>query len=307
MRTMIPFGHLSTSARMFLLLGLIILGGTLFISIAFLILMAIYGQGIDLMENIQYIRIMQISNQVGIFIVPPILFALLTERHPKEYLGFIKPSVLHIIITVFLILSVGPVVSQLMQWNETLSLPEQFGGIEKWMRSAEETANEIVERILSYTDPSSLVINLIMIALLPAIGEELLFRATAIRLFNRVFKNVHASVWVAAILFSAFHLQFFGFLPRMFLGLLFGYLFVWSGSIWVPFTAHLINNGVVVVISWLYGTGYTAQTPESLGGTDSVILEILSIIITTLLLLLIYNTRKRKSPINPDENAVDVS
>ncbi|TAF81977.1 MAG: CPBP family intramembrane metalloprotease, partial [Sphingobacteriales bacterium] len=91
---------------------------------------------------------------------------------------------------------------------------------------------------------------LLMIAILPAIGEELFFRGTIQNIFTALFKNPHVAVWLTAILFSAIHLQFYGFLPRMFLGALFGYLFIWGKSIWLPILGHFLNNGFAVIMAF---------------------------------------------------------
>jgi len=291
------FSNLSNSARWFILIGLLIFGSIFSVLLAYLIIYIVFGvntlQGTSLLDNIQYIRTMQIFNQVGIFILPPVLFAIFTETRPVTYLGFTRVPVNNIVIIAFLILCVSPIVNQLMVWNEAMYLPAQLEGLENWMKASEESANAITEKMLSYTDSGSFAINIFMMAFLPALGEELLFRATAIRLFNRTFKNIHVSVWVSAILFSAFHLQFYGFLPRMFLGLVFGYLFIWSGSIWIPFIAHLVNNGVVIVVSWLYAAGYINQSADDFGNTDSIIIKIASIIITSTVLFYAYKSRKR--------------
>lgn len=291
------FSNLSNAARWFILIGLLLFGSIFSVILAYLVIYIIFGvnslQGTSLMDSIHYIRMLQIFNQVGIFIFPPVMFAIFTEARPVTYLGFIRVPWSHMVITAFLILCVSPIVSQLMVWNEAMELPAQLEGLENWMKASEESAKSITEKILSYTDSGSLAINLCMMVFLPALGEELLFRATAIRLFNRTFKNIHVSVWVSAILFSAFHLQFYGFLPRLFLGLLFGYLFVWSGSIWIPFIAHFVNNCIVVLISWLFNTGYINQSADDFGNTDSIIVKLASLIITVTVLFYTYKSRKR--------------
>lgn len=287
------FSNLSNGARVVFLLGLVIFFGSLSIAVAYLITTALYGswtlQGE--LSDINVIRIMQIINQIGIFIIPPFLYAILTVNKPLNYLGFKSVNFLKVIATLIIVLSVGPIVNKLMIWNESLNLPESLEGVENWMRESEVAANDLVERMLSFNDTVSLLINLLMIVLIPAIGEELLFRATAIRLMNRIFKNVHVAVWVSAIVFSAFHLQFFGFLPRLFLGLLFGYLFIWSGSIWIPILAHLVNNGVVVIVSWLNANGTINQSPSEIGSTDSIFVVLFSVIISVAIGWYFYKTR----------------
>lgn len=305
-----PFKNLSAGSRLILVTGLIIMGGILSVGVAYLLLVLINGKEVlasaALMENIYYIRIMQILNQLGIFILPPLLFAFLTESKPLSFLGFNRVKPYHLLTTFAVMFAINPIVSQLMVWNEALQLPESWSSVEQWMRNSEDTASKLVEWMLSFTDPYSVVVNVIMIVLLPAIGEELLFRPVLIKTFSRIFGNVNLAIWISAIIFSAFHMQFFGFLPRMFLGLVFGYLFVWSGTIWVPVLAHLLNNGTVVLVTYLYNKGTINQNPEEIGRIDSPILIIASVIMSVVLGYWFFRTRLNNSKnLYPSESDTD--
>ena len=97
-------------------------------------------------------------------------------------------------------------------------------------------------------------------AILPAIGEELLFRGVFQRLLTEWTRNIHWGIILAALLFSFFHFEFYGFLPRFLLGVFFGYLFVWTSSIWVPILAHFTNNFIIVVYSFYQATGNRSIT-----------------------------------------------
>ncbi|HLN52843.1 MAG TPA: CPBP family intramembrane glutamic endopeptidase [Lentimicrobium sp.] len=290
------FPGISNVSRLLLLIGLLILGTALSIGLAYLVTIIFMGKDVlldpNIMLNIGFIRIMQILNQIGVFIMPPLALAFFTETHPGQYLGFNSVKGSHIIATLLLIFGMSPIVSFLMELNEGMLLPQSFQSIEDWMRSSEDKANELVQWMLSYTDPLSLGINALMIILLPAIGEELLFRAVLIRIFKGIFKNIHLAVWISAILFSAFHLQFYGFLPRMFLGLAFGYLFIWSGTIWVPVMAHFINNATVVAVTYLNSNGIITQSPDEFGHVDSPLLIVFSIIMTAVVCVFLYLTRR---------------
>jgi hypothetical protein len=145
-----------------------------------------------------------------------------------------------------------PVLEFSVQLNQKMALPGSLKWIEDWMKMKEEEMKVLTERLLSMKTATDLAVNLLMIAILPAIGEELFFRGGVQTAFWRWFKNHHVAIWVTAILFSSIHLQFYGFLPRMLLGAGFGYLYVWSRSIWIPVLAHFINNGLVVVVAWIY-------------------------------------------------------
>ena len=137
-----------------------------------------------------------------------------------------------------------------------------------------------------------ILINLVVMAVVPAIGEEFLFRGLLQRLFTSFFKNRHASIWVTAAIFSAIHMQFYGFLPRMMIGAMLGYMLVWSGSIWVPVTAHFINNALAVIFSYINTGGDLNLNPDTLGTTaEQWPASLISIVLTIWILLTMYRMR----------------
>jgi hypothetical protein len=161
------------------------------------------------------------------------------------------------------------------------------------MRDSERNANLLTEAFLDVNTVSGLIVNLFIIAVVAAIGEELLFRGVVLRILIEWTKNIHSAVIFSAILFSALHLQFFGFLPRMVLGILFGYVYVWSGSIWIPIVLHLLFNGITVIGAYLYQLGKIQTDVESLGSTSNNIIIISSFALILAFLYLIFRFRKR--------------
>ncbi|MCK4638890.1 MAG: CPBP family intramembrane metalloprotease, partial [Bacteroidales bacterium] len=133
--------------------------------------------------------------------------------------------------------------------------------------------------------------NILMIAIIPGIGEEFLFRGVLLRLLKEWTKNIHWAVFISAVLFSAFHLQFYGFLPRLMLGILLGYMFVWTGSIWVPIFIHFINNAAAVIFVYIVNKSKLETNLESFGATDNLWLIIGSFLIVAVLLTVIYKKR----------------
>jgi uncharacterized protein len=133
------------------------------------------------------------------------------------------------------------------------------------MKESEAQAMKITEAFLKMETTQDLLINLLVIAVVPAIGEELLFRGVLQRLFQELTKNIHLTVFLSAAIFSAIHMQFYGFLPRMFLGVLFGYMLVWTGNIWVPVLAHFINNGAAVFFAWLASKNEMPFNQDTIG------------------------------------------
>jgi uncharacterized protein len=226
---------------------------------------------INEMDNPASIRVLkyfQVVQSFGVFIVPPFILAWLYHGKIAEYLKLDKgvnfESVFLVLVLSF---AASPFVNFIGGLNENMQFPEWLSGVENWMRNAEDKAAEITEAFLKVETIGGLAFNIFMIAFLPAIGEELLFRGVIQRIFTNWTRNHHWGIWITALLFSALHLQFYGFVPRMFLGVLFGYLLVLSGSMWLPIIAHFINNGVAVVAMYMIDKELLSPEIEQIGST----------------------------------------
>jgi uncharacterized protein len=169
-----------------------------------------------------------------------------------------RPTVMVIILVIVFM----PFNSVFIEWNQNLHFPG-----DGWAREIEESLAEGVRYITQFTSTSDFVFAFIVIAILPAIGEEIVFRGLIQNDFYRATRNIHVAIWVSAVLFSAIHIQFFGFFPRMLLGALFGYLYYWSGNLWVAVLAHFVNNGFTVVAFYLYQKGMTEIDLEKVEST----------------------------------------
>jgi len=139
-----------------------------------------------------------------------------------------------------------------IEWNQNFKFPEAFGGLEESLRSMENQLTELTAYLTTFDSTSQVIIAFIVIAVLPAIGEELVFRGILQKELFRGTKNIHLSIWIAAAIFSGIHMQFYGFVPRMLLGALFGYLYHWSGNLTLSMLAHFVNNGVTVIALYLH-------------------------------------------------------
>lgn len=178
--------------------------------------------------------------------------AILTSRNPARFLGLTSPVGIRPFIGVIIILFIGmPFMNQLIFWNSEFHLPQSMQGIEMAMREWEEMATSITSVILDTTSVGGLISGILIIGVLTAFGEELLFRGTLQRILNQNPVMHQWSIWIAAFIFSAVHLQFFGFVPRLLLGAFFGYILYSTGSIWPAIFAHAINNSIVVISEWL--------------------------------------------------------
>lgn len=166
-------------------------------------------------------------------------------------------------LTTVIVLCFMVVNSVFIDWNANLKLPEYFKDIELWAREREDLAALITKFLTTFASSGEFILAFFVIAVLPGIGEEFVFRGLLQRQLHAATKNIHAAIWISAILFSAFHLQFFGFIPRILLGALFGYLYYWSGSLWISMFAHFFNNGFMVVMMYCNQLGIVELDIES--------------------------------------------
>ena len=132
--------------------------------------------------------------------------------------------------------------AQIIDWNQSWQLPDILSELEKWIKEKEDLAAHITEQFMTMPTVWDFLTTLAVVAIIASIGEEFLFRGLLQPQLQNLFGNPHAGIWMAALLFSFFHLQFYGFVPRLLLGALFGYLYVFSGKLWVPIFAHFVNN-----------------------------------------------------------------
>lgn len=290
-----------------LVLTILILGSTFFIFfIGALIAMPFFGSDVLTLlseagnfskpQDIILMKYFQVVSQLGVFIIPSLLFPLFITPQIFEYLHLNKlPSMLAAIATILLIFTILPGINWLIQINESLSLPYWLNSIEEWMRQSEIEAARLTEAFVNTKTIWGLLFNLFMIGALASIGEELLFRGILLRLLKDWFNNAHLAVIISATLFSMFHLQFFGFLPRLMLGIIFGYLYIWSGSLWLPILAHFINNASAVLVYYQHYNGTFATPAEEFGATENTTLFVASILLSAFLLWIIYSKEKKRS------------
>jgi hypothetical protein len=305
-RGMKPFSQLMFSAFIMVASLLVFMILAMIVAIPFFgldtLMSGLSVSGMDTPEGLAFLRYFQVVQSIGLFVVPPIVLARLYHGNISEYLLLNKttslPSYLYAVLAVLMLI---PLINFMGEINSQMKFPDSLSGIEDWMRTMEDAAEVMVKKFMKVENISGLLFNIFMIAVLPAIGEELMFRGVIQRIITNWSKNYHWGIWITAFLFSAMHMQFYGFLPRMALGAMFGYLLVWSGTMWVPILAHFANNTMGVIGYYLIDKGTISKDVEEWGtGTDQFPLVLLSLITTGLLLFLIYRNGsvKTKMPMN---------
>ena len=256
--------------------------------------MIIWG-GSQSTESLKWLQFIQTT---ATFLIPPILCAWLwdEEHKPFRWLRMDVPvQWKEILLAIVIMVCAVPGINLLADLNSRVELPKSLEFIEQILKSQEEAAAALTERFLQADNIGGLLINIGLMALLPALSEELSFRGTLQQIIYKEQSGkvqstkVHLAIWITAFIFSAIHMQFYGFVPRMLLGAMFGYVFVWSGSLWVPITMHFVNNGLAVLVYYLMGESEnTKNIADTLGAGDTWYLGVVSILITSLGLLIFY-------------------
>ncbi len=219
-------------------------------------------------SNIESLKILQMAQTIGMFILPSLLCVYLWSEQPIIFLNLNKKTgasdALLLIIIMFLAI---PFINLLGDFNQQLHLPKELSYVEEWMKVSELQEKNLTEKMLSVSSIEGLLLNILLIAMLPAMGEELFFRGVIQKVITDR-KNPIIAIWITAIIFSTIHFQFYGFLPRLLLGAFFGYILLWSGNLWLPILAHFINNFIAVVFYYLSYNGYKIINIDTIG-TDN--------------------------------------
>jgi hypothetical protein len=238
-------------------------------------------------NDIDKLKIGQGISSALMFIAPPMIYYAITRTQPMRQLGFRKPIKGWMLIIGMALMFVSlPITNLLTEWNEKMNLGATLETLENLIKQMEDMAADLTKRMLEVDTVWGLLFNLLVIALIPAIGEELTFRGVIQQSLTRRC-NVHVAVFLSAFIFSFIHFQFYGFLPRMFLGLILGYMFYYSGSIWTSILMHFINNGTAVVVSYLDYKGLANIDCEHFGSTSNIAIMIVSLVLTVGLIWLV--------------------
>ena len=241
--------------------------------------------------SVSSLKWIQFFQSAAMFLLPPLCMAYLWSKQPLEWLKVkgekeLKGKRLKVksegVWAVVLMLVALPAINLLAHINEQIALPAFLEPLEAWMKTQEETAKNLTDQFMHVTTFGGLIINLLLMAVLPAISEELTFRGVLMNLFKVKGESVpHLAIWCSAILFSAIHLQFYGFVPRMLMGALFGYMLVWTGSLWTPILMHFTNNAMAVILYFVsLRAGWDIEMMDAIGTNDTLWLGVVSMVIT---------------------------
>ena len=280
--------------------------GLIFVMFSLTVLViALITQGKQL-SNINTLKWIQLLQTISLFLLPSLILAYLCAKAPWNWLQLDNKVDWKVLLWAIGIMLVAlPAINLMSHWNQQMVLPTWLSGVEEWMKAKEAEAEWLTKQFMSVTTVSGLLVNLLLMAVLPALSEEITFRGVLQRLLSpknsslnsqlsytssasdRSSKgeirtlNSHLSIWLTSIIFSAIHMQFYGFVPRMLMGALFGYMLVWTGSLWVPMLMHFVNNAMAVLLYFIANkANWDMDKIDAIGTGNTLWLGIVSVILT---------------------------
>lgn len=276
------------TGRALAVLALLMVGGLLLSVVLSAVVAGFAG-----LDDIAAIRCSVVLQNLLAFIAPALLMPFLVYGKDNWSFGIGRRAGVPSYVWVILIYIVAtPAINCLVAWNESLALPGWLSPVEEWMKNSEASAKAVTDKLMADNSVAGLAVNIFCMGILTGIGEELFFRGALQNVLAGSFRNKHIAVWAAAVVFSAFHLQFYGFVPRMVMGAIFGYAMLWTGSVWVPAVAHALNNISVVVLTYLINAGVADEDSVSIGVAGGFPWLALTSAVLTVVLMIVFNHLK---------------
>jgi len=238
-------------------------------------------------------KVLMLSNSFLLFFFLVPYFAIKNNNNYLMNTNKIKllPAALVIISTLFFIVLNAPVI----EWNKSISFPDFMSSFESWALLKEKQLESLTVYLVSFENNFEYIIGIFAIALIPGFCEEYFFRGILQKNFNLLLKNSHVAILLSSLLFSAFHLQFYGFFPRLFLGIFFGYLFYWSGSLIYPVIAHVFNNFLSLTVFYAANNGFFGKNFDvSVNSSPDIPLAVIALSIIIFIFLVTVLKEKLK-------------
>jgi len=213
------------------------------------------------MEKLLEDRVLMLSlNSLSIMIfISPYFYVKKLSNYSIKIFPINSTPIILVLLSTFLFMILN---SGVIEWNKSINFPEFMNSFETWAFNKEKELEKITMFLVSFENNWEFLFGILSIALIPGICEEYLFRGVLQKNFYLISKNIHIAVWLSALFFSALHLQFYGFFPRMLLGVLFGYIYYWSGNILYPMIAHIFNNFFSLTIFYFSQKGLLNENFE---------------------------------------------
>ena len=222
------------------------------------------------------------------FILPAIFFGYFSSPKAMPYVGIQKHiSAIIVVLCVVLLVFIQPFVG----WVGNINSKMNFGSLQKTLQEAEAIYNRALEVFLQMKTPADLLVNLFIMALLPAIGEELFFRGALQKVILRLCKIPWLSILVSSGIFALLHGKFFKIIPIFALGILLGTVYYFTRNLWYTITIHFLNNALGVTAVYFSNRSVTI----SKFANDNITVPFYTAILSLLLVIAIMYFIKKKS------------
>lgn len=242
------------------------------------------------------LRVLTLLQAIFLFIIPALITAVVASKLPATLLAIDKsPRLLPSLMIIVTLVAAIPIMNCIIEWNAGIQLPESLSQLEKAIKEMENAAEEATKTILGGNTIGALVVSILIVGVMAGFSEELFFRGAFQRIMGSTHLSRNSAVIIAAIVFSFMHFQFYGFIPRLLLGLFFGYILLWSDCLWYAIIAHSVNNIMAVTVNWMNNRNMTDVDLNTIGQTSgdslpTMVTIIASVIITTLSIIILYRT-----------------
>lgn len=244
--------------------------------------------------------IVQGVTAMGAFVIAPYLFLRRYKPYGVGKLISVDKEILLPVILVFgITISFMFVNSLFIEWNKGIDFPDFMSAFEEYAKEQESNLEKLTIYLTTFDNTFQFILGILIISVIPAFGEELLFRGVIQNELQLATKNIHLAIWLSAFAFGLFHFQFYGLVPRMLLGVLFGYLYYWSGSLLYAIIGHFINNGFTLVMLYLFQLGiidYDIQATESTPLSTVIIFFIIGTVLS--IIFIRYNQNRTTAILN---------
>lgn len=238
--------------------------------------------------KIRAFRFFQFFSNLGTFVIPVLVFNYIFLDKGSRLWSIAKVSVIQVwIYSVIGLICLMPIIFQLYEWNKMMSLPDFLSELEVYLQKEESLRDMCLVKLLSLNSGIDLIINVFLLCVLAAIGEELFFRGACQGILLKLFKQKHFAIILTALIFAFMHFQFYGFLPRLVMGLVLGYLMFWTSNIVLVIAIHFLFNFSQIMI-YHFWSNYLTEMFAELPWPSIWLTQIVSII---LLILISYRIR----------------
>jgi len=245
-------------------------------------------------NDLNALRFFQGFVSLGTFLVSSFIIAYILKQQPTEYLGLTQfPKGLNLLLIPVLFLALLPLMSGLIEFNSGITLPKALNSLQEYFKNLELKSERIYKIMLTMNNIGDLFINLLVMALIPAFGEELFCRGVLLNIIFDYTGKFLRSVVIVAIIFTLLHLQFFKIIPMLSIAIILGLWIQWTGGIWASILFHFLNNCMAILGTYYYNRGYNNYFTNE-HASNPFWLVLLSFVFTTLLIIFLNRLNRTK-------------